>query len=591
MTPLRYDITPALNGCRPSKDQDVSSWGAENVCLIDSPIGTKFSPDVGRYSIAPLEDLRDPEVFEINVVGCTGMGKTTIFEVASCWVVAEAPGPTLLIGTTNKTVQDWMESRMLKVFDKCEPTAQLLPTGRRRFDKKKTGIIFRHMAYFTGGANETNTQEKSIRYTFGDEPWEWPNGIIGHLLKRHHDRWNRKSLLQSQGGNMGSEWHDHCKHGQQMVRHFTCPTCKERHPWSWKLHSWEAVKDEAGDYDWIAIGESVRFTCPCGAEFADTPQNRRTLADSGEWVAELGAFVPGRKTYSVPFFWVWRIEWAAVVKDWILAQDAKRAGDFEPLKQVINKRFAQFWEEPSDVPELRTDGDPYSKADYHKGEKWEDEAFRFMTIDVQKGHFWAVVRAWKLGGDSRLIWEGKLETWENIVHTQDRLEVQNRCVFIDCGYLPDEVAKMRALNRKKVGEGQNGEPVWEMWNMLMGEDSQGYPVKVRQSTMWRNYSNWVNRQSQERIPYRYSKFSNLRAKDQLAALMSGKGAGFGVPVDHSKSYAKQMQNEQKKEVSPGKWRWVPVTAKANNHLWDCEVMGIVAACIYKVLRGLTDSGE
>jgi hypothetical protein len=46
-----------------------------------------------------------------------------------------------------------------------------------------------------------------------------------------------------------------------------------------------------------------------------------------------------------------------------------------------------------------------------------------------------------------------------------------------------------------------------------------------------------------------------------------------------------MQSESKKEVAPGKWRWVPVKkTHSNNHLWDAEVMQVVAASIYKVLE-------
>lgn len=575
-------------GVTPGKDQGVAEWGAENVYLVDSPIGAKFDPDAGRYAVGPLEDLRDPEVYEICVVGATGMGKTTIFEVASAWIAAEAPGPTLVIGTTNKTVLDWMESRMLKVFEKCKATARLLPTGSRRFDKKKTGIIFRHMAYFTGGANETNTQEKSMRYTLGDEPWEWKDGIIGHLLKRHHDRWNRKSLLQSQGGTVGSEWHKHCEGGQKITRHFTCPKCKEQHPWEWKLHTFDKIKDDGGEYDWKAIEETVRFACPCGAEFRDTTMNRRMLADSGEDIAEIGPHVPGRKTYTVPFFWVWRIHWFAVVREWILAQDASSVGEFEPLRQFINKRLAEFWEEPSEVPELVAAGDPYEKKEYFEGEKWEGEHLRLLTVDVQKNHFWVVVRAWKIGGDSRLIYEGKVESWENIADLQNRMGVDNRGVFIDCGYLPDEVARQRALNRKETGKKASGEMVWQFWNMLRGAAAEEFVWGTGSKSVKRAYSQTVTRHSQDRIPYQYIKFSNLRAKDKLAALMKGGGAEFGVPIDHSKAYAKQMTNEHKKEVSPGVWRWVTVTKKGNNHLWDCEVMQVVGASLYKILNGNID---
>ena len=43
-----------------------------------------------------------------------------------------------------------------------------------------------------------------------------------------------------------------------------------------------------------------------------------------------------------------------------------------------------------------------------------------------------------------------------------------------------------------------------------------------------------------------------------------------------------MQNEVKREVSPGKWRYVVSKPHVGNHLWDCETMQIIAASIYKV---------
>jgi hypothetical protein len=37
-------------------------------------------------------------------------------------------------------------------------------------------------------------------------------------------------------------------------------------------------------------------------------------------------------------------------------------------------------------------------------------------------------------------------------------------------------------------------------------------------------------------------------------------------------------------VSPGKWRWEKIKSHYHNHLWDCEVMGIVGCAIRGVLK-------
>ena len=97
----------------------------------------------------------------------------------------------------------------------------------------------------------------------------------------------------------------------------------------------------------------------------------------------------------------------------------------------------------------------------------------------------------------------------------------------------------------------------------------------------RIFGDYINCVSSAGKPYVIIPFSNLLAKDRLTALM---GSGeFGVPVDASKGYHAQMQNEQKREVKPGLWRWELTKQHAPNHLWDCEVIGVVAACIFKVL--------
>jgi hypothetical protein len=59
---------------------------------------------------------------------------------------------------------------------------------------------------------------------------------------------------------------------------------------------------------------------------------------------------------------------------------------------------------------------------------------------------------------------------------------------------------------------------------------------------------------------------------------------FGVPVDASKHYVAQMASETKREVQPKVWRWEKIKDHIPNHLWDTEVMGIVAAAIRGILK-------
>lgn len=514
------------------------------------------------------------------MVAATGFGKTTIFEVANSYVVAEDPGDTLMVGQTEAMVADWVKSRMRKVWSLSPCTADLLPEGRERHSLTNFSVIFRHMNWFAGAANETTLQEKSMRYCFGDEPWQWGptgggGGMIGYLLKRHHDRWNRKAMLQSQGGTEGTEWHEFARLGRWMEFRHRCPECGELQPFVWDMMHYDTLRDANDELDWPAIYDSVRLRCQhCGREFDDTESNRRAWCQ-GKWEWTGNRHIPGRVTFCAPFLTVWRISWCQVVREWLLAQESKRSGDLSPLKQFINQRLAQFWVVPSDVPSLTITGDPYRKKEYHDGERWDEEHFRFLTVDVQKGHFWAAVRAWAMGGASRLLWEGRVETWDQLRYLQERYKVESRCVFVDGRYDTHAVARECAWQRKDVAD--------PPWNLLMGEDSDGYMTTVGNRRYVRVYSNYVRGETADRVPYKVIKFSNLLAKNKLAGLMAGDS--FGLPLDVSKTYQAQMQSERKVETKPGRWRWEPVKkSHPNNHLWDAEVMQVVAASLFKVLE-------
>lgn len=579
-------------GHQPPKDQTVAEWCAENVYLPNSPIGAKYQ--MGGHSDDVLNDLQDPAVYESNTVGHTGMGKSAIIECACCYIVAQAPGPALILGQTDKTVQEWSESRGRKAMELCEPVARLMPSGKDRSKTKKMSIMFHHMEMFLGGANLTNTQEKSMRYTIGDEPWAWDHGIIGELLKRHHDRWNRKSLLLAQGGVDGDDWFTHTKNGLGFDRAFRCPECDHEQIFSWQQVKYEKIRDGNGEWDWPEIVKTVKYECAqCGEPFEDSARGRKRLTENSFYLCRNNPHVPGRVTRYVPAMANPRIQLFSLVQEWLLAQDDLKNGDSYKLRQFIQKRLAQFWVEKVDTPTLSTGGDVYRKTDYNAGEKWEGEHARFMKIDVQKGHFWVVIRAWRIGdgAESRLLWEGKADTWQTLFDLQERFGVENRSVFIDGRYEIDEVVRQITAHC--------GEPTYDQrarqwnfenqWVILIGQDNaKGYAYDVgtpkRPKKVWRIFSKYQYGTTSRGQRFRTIHFSNLRAKDALSGFMAlGKGE-FGVPVDLSKNYVAQMQSETKKEVKPGLWRWEKIKSHYHNHMWDCEVEGIVGASIRGILR-------
>jgi hypothetical protein len=578
--------SPLIEGFRQGVNTPPDMPMRERVCvntfLPNSPEGARYSIEAIPAHGYIFDALEDRHIQEVDLLACVGFGKTAMLEAWVTDIIGNNPGDMLVVGQTRDMVKDWMESRMRKVLLASPITAPFVPVGSERSNWKKDSVIFRHMNFFAGAANTTDTQEKSMVYTAGDEAWRWDFGMIDYLRKRHHGRWNRKSLIMSQGGDEGTEWHQDAIAGKWHDFHHRCPSCEEHSTFDWQNFQYETIRDSNDELDWPAIYETVRLVCPhCKETFEDTEYNRRQWSKCRP-VWNGNKYIPGRVTFAASFLTVWRYQWRDIVKEWIVANEEKRTGQLEKIRNVIHQRFAQFWKPPTETPSLKMDGDPYTKKEYHDGQKWENEAFRFLTVDVQKGHFWGVVRAWRMSGESRQLWEGRLETWEAIRHTQERYGIENRFVFVDGGYIPETVAREAA---KIADSKQAGKP----WVILRGEEARdGYIVADRGKRFRRLFSNYVI--SRDCVPsYRYIRFSNLLAKDRLAGLMSGDS--FGIPVDASKDYHKQMQSETKREVTPGVWRWVPIKQGFPNHLWDCEVMQVTGASIYGILSSMSEITE
>jgi len=564
-------------GMKPPSDLNVVEWACKYVKLPQSARSPHFDIDATPWLREPMLWIADDENKEIVVMAPVGSGKTTMLEGVLPWIIAEEPGATLITMQTDDDARAWVDTRFHPSLKSNDKVAPLLPSGKQRGNFRKGEILFPHMPLHIGGANLANLQSKSIRWVYGDEVWIWKDGMLEEARRRTHDRWNSRVVLVSQGGSEGDQFdgafqdadiHDFC---------FECPKCKERQTYQWKQVKFKHIKTEGEEWDWDAITDTVHYECAneeCKEAFEDSAEVRRTLSMSGKYISRNNNAKPARKAATYPAMAVWWIDWSKLVHEWITAQDARKRMNVAPLRQFIQKRLAQSWVEPSETVSLKGATDAYNLKEYFNGEKWEEENFRFMCCDVQQDHFWVVIRAWSIEGKSRLLYEGKIDEWEGLRMLRERMKVPNRCVFVDRGYRPETVA----LECRKGMTPDDPNP----WNALLGEESNGYATKIGKRRVMKPYSTLQRARTTAGLYWKYVKFSNLLAKDTLSALMRGEGAGWQIPANHRPEYKRQMENERKVEVSPGKWRYKVSKSWVGNHLWDCETMQIVAASIFKV---------
>jgi len=84
-------------------------------------------------------------------------------------------------------------------------------------------------------------------------------------------------------------------------------------------------------------------------------------------------------------------------------------------------------------------GNGYLTGEFTAGQKIEDEAQRFLTVDKQRDHFWAGIRAWTASGKSAQLWYGRLETFDAVHDVAIRYGIRPQCVFVDAQYDTDQV--------------------------------------------------------------------------------------------------------------------------------------------------------
>jgi phage terminase large subunit GpA-like protein len=450
------------------------------------------------------------------------------------------------------------------------------------------------MTCFVVGAKMSAFQRKSVRYVFLDEVWQIKHGLVAEARGRHHDRWNARVVLTSQGGwqhvdtdngRVKTELFEAWERTDRREWQFTCPDCGTSQPWKWSGLKWADEKRADGSIDDTAITQSTHYQCAkCETKFHDDIAARRLLANSGSYVAQnpQPLTVPGKHVgFHCNALTLYYVAWSTLVLEWKKASELTAAGDKSALQVFVQKRLAEFWKDEEDEPGVVLGGAGYRFADYANGEAWEGEVYRFQTVDVQRDHHWSVIRAWKSDGSSRLLWAGKVLTVEGLRELQQRMKVADWAVFVDAQYNTATVYD----NCARYG-----------WTALHGSGENGFmhhPPGKR--AVQKIFSTLKNAQSPSGGRARYIFFANEGAKDILARHRGGHAAPWEIPDDAGNDWHVQINAEIKRDTVQKITkqivrRWCKIGSRPN-HIFDCETMQVVAALIKGVIAAQVAEAE
>lgn len=574
--------------CGPPDRRPVWKWAEEHIRSIP------YSPQPGAFRIENSPQIKevfdaitDPRVRLVTIVAAVQASKTMVMEIALAYIVANLPGPTLWLNETDEDAKDQSEARLQKLFDACEPVRRLYPVNRHQ--KRNAAIHFANgmTLWMLGAHNRTNLQRRSIRWLVADECWQFP---LGHLAEAEARvaafGWLGKCIFSSQGGVEGDDIHRKFETTDMREWTFACPECGHRQPFLWENVEWSKdSKDVDGQYDFSKVHATTALRCArCNSYLFDSDEMRRRLNATGKFVAQNHR----ASKENVGFHWnaLATMSWGKLAELYLRAKMAARQGDTSLLSQFYQKRLALPWREHPDDLDLEI-----APSGYRRGELWEREAFidsrgrvqpppspeggvplRMVCADIQRDCIYAIVRSWAADGSSRLIWNERLLTFDDLEALQERFHIHRSLVFVDCGYATSHVYTECARRG---------------WIALMGDARGTFVHRVKGKTpVQRFYSPQRKVVLGRGLVCSMFYWSNLACKDTLARLRRNQAPELGptweVPEDIDVTYLAQMQGEHRVQEKSGKWVWKQIGDR-DQHYWDCEAMAVAGAYMLKLI--------
>lgn len=596
----------------PAEARPLWEWAHDEVELPPCyAVSGRFSAERVPFIQGPSDALLAPSVRVVVCQSSVQSLKTLLGELWLLHSIVNNPGPTQWLQNTDEEAKEHAEERFQQLIDGCPAAKRMLSANR--FDRKTSSIVFKHMFLRMEGAeNVKNLQRKSIRNQMCSEVWQWPSGRLSEAEARLTQfTFNSKRYIESQPGIAGDDMDLAFRAGDQNVWHIACEACGHLQPMRWTVLrqdgtraglKWDHdAKRADGTWNLAALEPSIRYECvKCGHGHVDDVRTRRLLNRSGRFVP----MNPDAPRHIRSFAWnqltVENLTWFRQVVRWVDALNQAGVGNDGPLREFMQKVLA----EPYDPARANTnEKQPTVAIDLSSGDpQWPGERFRFLTVDVQDDHFWALVTGWTAGGDSIVWWFGKLATWGEVSQVQSQWKIPARCVFVDAGF------RTREVYTECVQRGEQTPDGWVTWRALKGDERPEFFSVIargpqRGKKIVRPYS-WppsrgdpmLGSDAPKELRSRFCpsiSWSNPTIKDIAAARRDGRAKGCKVMVheDVDQSFTSHMFAERPVRVfdkaGRERRRWERV-GKRPNHGWDCMCMAIVAACMARVIGG---SGE
>ena len=422
-------------------------WAERCIALNDSPFDRKEFPWLEE--IAHTVDTVRGAKFILKFPPQVFKSLYGQIHLARC--VAVEPCPSLWYAVTGAEAGTFADSKLSRLFESCEPIQ------RKRFDDpdnrggktifKQPDMVFEML----GADNQNHRNSKSARNIYLDESWQYDSGALSEIFKRSLSfETSRRLILMTTGPDVDDETDVEWEKSTKSEWRCACPTCNAVVPLVFgeagdksgiKWDSDETTREPNGRWKVQAAARTAVWVCPsCLGRHKYSVPLQRSMNDP-----ERGARYEQTNPNPSKNSFGWTAEsvvfrnWESIVEEWLTACNAKKLGSMEGVEEFIKKNTVRSW----DPSRFFTNNRAIPFGDYRMGEKWDNigkdedgNDLIFMTVDVQKDHYWVVIRAWSnrtgTWAHSRLVYFCKAHSVGELEDLRIQFGVQRHHVTMDC---------------------------------------------------------------------------------------------------------------------------------------------------------------
>lgn len=609
-------------------------------------LGTEQTSQPGPVRLSRMPHTRGflsllamPGIIEVWAQKCAQSGFSETIRHYLGWLADQNPCPVMLVLPDEKKGRQIFAERIIPLFNQPAPL-RALHTGIKRDQQLGSVHLVNGFTLFLGWAGSPSSlASHPIRVGVADEVDKFPpfsgseSDPVSLLRERLKTFQGQRQLIALSTPTVSDgpicQGREACP--VQLRYLIACPACSHWQPVEFqRLKYPQALEHESS----IDHAERVEFAreCvyPCSKCLTEIPESaQKSLLTRGVWgavaatdepwfdaVARRAAGMPGGadapdEAYAglvgrtqegsglVTAGWpkgrrvgvqigdvdIARVPWSDTAAKWI------RCNRDTPARMAfINNNLGQPFVQLIARATGSAFGEKVAAAKLGGGTVPAWAHVLLATADVQKDHFYYVVRAWGFGFRSARVAHGLALSMDDLrritLETSYRVEGGDRSLrcaqlAIDAGYDTQNVyrAVLRDPARVKAVRGEN--------------EQMAQPITLRRGT-YKPPPGTADRAGQVWV----HRIDTNHFKDRLTAMIAGeiedvsesgevvgRIAQWDLNAVEDDDYTRQMTAEHKVYERKGRshiQRWKKISEHADNHYWDCEVYQVALADIVRV---------